>query len=67
MTCCPKVRYSGVLNQTGRRLLRVCFEPLDEFLGELSKETPLETRVQVPEENAVYFEPYPTDSILDDG
>lgn len=57
MTCCPKVRYAGVLNQTGRRLLRVCFEPLDELLEELGKETPLETRVQVPEESDCYFEP----------
>jgi len=64
MTCCPKVRYSGVLNRTGRRLLTVCFEPLDEFLDEFNKETPLETRVQVPEDDSAYFEPLNMDSDL---
>lgn len=56
MSQSPVIRYSGVLNPVGRRLLNVCFEPLEE-LFELHKEVPVELRIQVPEDNEVFYEP----------
>jgi len=52
----PVVRYAGVLNPLGRRLLNVCFETTEEQF-ELHKEAPVETCVQVPEEPEVYVDP----------
>jgi hypothetical protein len=56
MSLGPKIRYGGVLNPIGRRLLNVCFEPLSEFF-ELHKEAAVETRIQVPEDPDTYTDP----------
>ena len=64
MTQCPKIRYSGVLNQVGRRLLSVCFEPVEEFFELHKEEVHVEAQIQVPEENAVYADyPVPRDDL----